>query len=113
MLKKLEIALLVLFVCTVVAVSGCMSSSVKVVVNYPGSWNGTITDSSGTRTIEGTGDKTIDLGGIIGSLKVQVQKKDTSSDTLTASIMRDDKNVTSLSTFAPNGDVTLSIYLTA
>jgi hypothetical protein len=113
MLKKKEIGLLVLFVCLVVAVSGCMSSSVKLVVNYQGSWNGTITDSSGTRTIDGTGDKTIDLGNIIGSVKVQVQKKDTSSDTLTASLMRDDKNVSSMSTFAPNGDVTLSVHFTA
>jgi hypothetical protein len=67
--------LLLGLVCFIVAVSGCISEPVKVEVKYPGSWNGTITDSSGTRTIEGTGDKTFDLGGITGSVNAKVQKK--------------------------------------
>jgi len=47
MWKKLELGLLVVFVCMVVAVSGCMSSSVKVVIDYPGSWNGTLKTDAG------------------------------------------------------------------
>ncbi|MCK9152121.1 hypothetical protein [Methanobacterium alcaliphilum] len=102
--------------CFVVGISGCISSSVKVAVDYPGSWNGTITDSSGTQTIEGTGNKTIDLGSITGSLRVKVEKKDKGSDTLTVSAIRGDETVNSMNSSTGSGeldDVTLSIYLTS
>jgi len=46
--KKIVISLLIL-VTLVVASSGCLSSNVKLVVDYGDSWNGTITDSSGSR----------------------------------------------------------------
>lgn len=111
MSKKIGISLLIVFVCFVVAVSGCSSfDPVKVVVNYTGSWNGTITDSSGTRTIEGTGDETIDLGSTTGSIKVRVDKKDSSSDRLTASILKGDKTVATMNTTSDY--VITSIYLT-
>ncbi|AUB55541.1 hypothetical protein BK007_05620 [Methanobacterium subterraneum] len=111
MSKKIEIGLIVVFVCFIVAVSGCNSfDPVKVVINYTGSWNGTITDESGTRTIEGAGDKTIDLGSISGSVKVKVDKKDNNSDLLTASILRGDKTVSSMNTTSDY--VITTIYLT-
>ncbi|MBI5458577.1 hypothetical protein [Methanobacterium sp.] len=111
MSNKMGIGLLIVFVCFFVAVSGCTSfDPVKVVVNYTGSWNGTITDESGTRTIEGTGDKTIDLGRISGSVKVRVDKKDESSDQLSASIMKGDRTVSSMNTTSDY--VITSIYLT-
>lgn len=111
--KKFEICLLVVLVCFVVGISGCTSSSVKVVVNYTGGWNGTITDSSGTRTIEGNGDQTIDLGSITGSVKAKVQKKDNSTDTLIISIVSGDKTVETMNTSTPNGYTITSVYLTS
>lgn len=111
MLKIREIGLLIVFVCFIVAVSGCTSfDPVKVVVNYNGSWNGTISDDTGTRTIEGTGDKTIDLGNISGSVDVRVDKKDNSSDTITASIVRGNKTVNSMK--STSDYVRTGIYLT-
>lgn len=75
MLKKLELVLLVVFVCMVVAVSGCMSSTVKVAIDYPGSWNGTLKTDEGTRSIEGTGNQTIDLGSITGIYTLRWKRK--------------------------------------
>ena len=115
MSKKIGISLLIL-VCLVVAVSGCLASNVKLVVNYTDSWNGTITDSSGTRTIEGTGDQTIDLGSITGSLRIIVQKKEPSNETLTISLIRGDKTINTMDSSVPSGgeldDARISVYLT-
>lgn len=116
MSKKLEIGLLIIFVCLVLAVSGCMSSSVKVVVDYPGSWNGTMITDSGTRAIEGTGNQTIDLGSMTGSLYVKVEKKDKgSNNTITVSSVRGDKTVNTMNSSTQYGeldDAIMSIYLT-
>lgn len=113
--KKVGISLLIL-VCLVVASSGCLASNVKLVVNYNDSWNGTITDSSGTRTIEGSGDETIDLGSITGSLRIIVEKKEPSNDTLTISLIRGDETINSQNTSVPSGgeldDARISVYLT-
>lgn len=88
-MSKIKIGLLIIFVCFVVAASGCISTPLKLVVSYPGSWNGTITtDSSGHRTIEGTGDQTIDLGTITGGLTINVDKKEPSNETLKLSLIR-------------------------
>ncbi|MDI6643514.1 MAG: hypothetical protein QME14_00520 [Methanobacteriaceae archaeon] len=115
MSKKIGISLLIL-VCLVVAVSGCMASNIKLVVNYNDSWNGTITDSSGTRTIEGTGNETIDLGSVTGSLRIIVEKKEPSNDTLTISLMRGDEIINTMNSSVPSGgeldDARISVYLT-
>ncbi|CDG65088.1 MAG: hypothetical protein PWQ15_1730 [Methanobacterium sp.] len=116
MLKKLELVLLVVFVCMVVAVSGCMSSTVKVAIDYPGSWNGTLKTDEGTRSIEGTGNQTIDLGSITGSLYVKVEKKDRgSNDTIKLSAIKGDKIVSTMNSSTKHGeldDAILSIHLT-
>ena len=117
-MSKIKIGLLIMFVCSVVAVSGCMASPLKLVVSYPGSWNGTITtDESGTRNIEGTGDETIDLGSMTGSLKVHVDKKEASNDTLKLSLIRGDEtiqegNSSVESTGGELDDAWISVYLT-
>ena len=114
MSKKIGISLLILF-CLVVATSGCLNSNVKLVVNYTDSWNGTITDSSGTRTIEGTGDETIDLGSITGSLRIIVEKTEPSNETLTISLIRGEETINTQDTSVPSGgeldDARISIYL--
>lgn len=99
------------------AVSGCTSfDPVILVVDYTGDWNGTITDSAGTRTIEGNGVKTIDLGSIDGSLYVKVVKKESSNDTLTLTATRGDKTVSTANSSTSSGgeldDAILSVFLT-
>ena len=118
MAKKIEVGLLIIAVFLVlVAVSGCVTSPIKVVVNYPGSWNGTITTEDETRTIEGTGEQTIDLGMYVGSLKVDVEKKDKdSNETLSIQLMRGDETINSANSSVSGGgeldDAILSVYLT-
>lgn len=114
MLGKVEMGLLVTL-CIVLAVSGCMASNVKLVVNYTDSWNGTITDSSGTRTIEGTGDKTIDLGPVTGSLRIIVEKREPSNETLSISLIRGNEVISTSNTSVSGGqlsDAHISVYLT-
>jgi hypothetical protein len=117
-MSKTKVGLLILFVCVVVAASGCMSSPLKLVVSYPGSWNGTITtDSSGPRTIEGTGDQTIDLGSITGDLTIKVEKKESSNETLKLSLMRGSETIQEgdsavESTGGELDDAWISIHLT-
>lgn len=113
--KKIVLSLLML-VFLVAAISGCVTSNVKLVVNYADSWNGTITDSSGTRTIEGTGDETIDLGRVTGSLRIIVEKTEPSNETLTISLIRGDETIdtqnTTVSSVGELNDARISIYLT-
>ncbi len=111
--SKIGIGLLIV-VCFIVAISGCASSAVTVVVNYTGDWNGTITDSSGTRTIEGTGDKSFDLGSITGSLRAKVEKKDDKSDPIYITAYRGEKVVASQNTskYPSLTDAQISVYLT-
>ncbi len=117
-MSKIKIGLLIIFVCFVVAASGCMSSPLKLVVSYPGSWNGTITtDSSGTRSIEGTGNQTIDLGSITGGLTIKVEKKESNNATLKLSLMRGTETIQEgdsavESTGGQLDDAWISIYLT-
>lgn len=112
--KRIEIGLLVVLVCIIAAISGCTSSTVTVVVNYSGDWNGTITDSSGTRSIEGTGNQTFDLGSITGSLRAKVEKKDNKTDPISITAIRGGKVVASQNTTNyPNlTDAQISVYLT-
>ncbi len=113
LLGKAEIGFLILL-CFLVAFSGCMASNVKLVVNYTGSWNGTITDSSGTRTIEGTGNKTIDLGALTGSLRIIVGKKEPSNETLSISLIRGNEIISTGNTSVSGGqlnDAHISVYL--
>jgi hypothetical protein len=112
--KKIEIGFLIFLFCLIAAVSGCTSSTVTVYVNYSGDWNGTITDSSGTRTIEGTGNQTFDLGSITGSLSAKVEKKDNKSDPIFISAVRGGKVVASQNTtnYPSLTDAQISVYLT-
>lgn len=114
-MKKFQIGLLVIFVCLAVAVSGCIfEGSVKVVVNYTGSWNGTIKTDNGTQTIEGTGDKTIDLGKINGGITAKVEKKDNGNNTLIVSIIRGDEILSTMNTSTSSGqlnDATVAIRI--
>ncbi len=110
----MELGFLIVLACFITAISGCASSTVTVVVNYTGDWNGTITDSSGTRTIEGTGNKTFDLGSITGSLRAKVEKKDNKPDPIFIAATRGGKVIIQQNTtdYPILNDAQISVYLT-
>ncbi len=88
------------------------SSSIKprvlVIVDYLGKWSGSISSESGTRSIEGSGKKSFDLGNIGGHVTANVQKKDGGSDILAIFITKDGDIVASQKTSAGYGVVQVS-----
>jgi len=120
--KKLQICLLV-FVCFIVAVSGCTSSNntsssntsssnasasndVNIVVNYSGSWAVDVSGPFGYRSLSGTGDKTTSIGSVTGSVTAAARKTDGGNEVLTVSITKGGKTLASQSTSAPYGGAT-------
>lgn len=100
--KKIMPIGLVAIVCFVVVISGCTSSNnstsssndnAKVEVATSVAWNGTITDQTGTRSINGDGAQTIDLGSVSGVVSANAQKKDNSANPLTISIYSKEGNI--------------------
>lgn len=121
-MKKLQICLLV-FVCFIVAVSGCTSSNntsssnksgsnasasddVNIVVNYSGSWAVDLSGDFGYRSLSGTGDKTTSIGKVTGSVIAAARKTDGGNEVLTVSITKGGKTLASQSTSAPYGGAT-------
>lgn len=116
-MSKMKIGILLIIICAIVAVSGCVATPLKLVVSYPGSWNGTITTDSETRNINGTGDQTFDLGSMTGSIKVHVEKKVPNNDTLKLTLIRGDEVLQNGSSHVEStggelDDAWISIYLT-
>ncbi|MBC7118875.1 MAG: hypothetical protein H5T36_00310 [Methanobacteriaceae archaeon] len=110
---KWYISLLLVLV-AVVAISGCIgseASKVQVKVDYPGYWEGSYADDSGSQSISGTGSKTYDLPGDTTFVSVTAQKMDESSDKLTVQILKDGQVVAEKSTTAPYGIADVSATL--
>jgi hypothetical protein len=118
---------LVAIVCFAVVISGCTSSnnstsnqatpssssssstaSVAIQVSYPGSWTGNIGSSSGSRSVQGTGSQTFQLGSNPGTVSATFQKSDNNTGTLTASILSGGSVVETQSTTADSGVVSVS-----
>lgn len=91
--------------------SDSSSSAVSLVISYSGEWSGAISDESGTRSIEGTGSKTIDLGDITGAVAANAQKMDDSSETLTISLKSGGETLEKQSTSADYGMAQVSAYI--
>lgn len=91
--------------------SSSSSGPISVVISYSGEWSGAIADSSGTRSIEGTGDKTINLGNVDGAIAANAQKRDSSSETLTISLKQNGKTLEKESTSSDYGFVQVSTYI--
>lgn len=112
-MKKLQMGIIILVVCFLVAVSGCSSnnktsssntsssSDVNIVVNYPGTWVAELSGTWGYRSVEGSGDQKINLGNISGVVSASVRKKDGSSDTLKVQITKNGQTLSSASTSYP------------
>jgi cytoskeletal protein RodZ len=91
--------------------SSSSSSGVAVVISYSGEWSGAIADSSGTRSIEGTGSETISLDGVDGAVAANAQKRDSGSGTLTISLTNGGSTLKTSSTSAQYGVASVSDYI--
>jgi hypothetical protein len=128
--KKLEIGLLVLIICFVVALAGCTSNNnsssdtgdsntsssntsnsndVIVEVSYPGNWGGSASGTFGYRGLSGQGDQTINLGSLSGSLTVSTWTTDGSSGTMDLTIKRDGKVLGSQSNTYGSASITVNL----
>lgn len=85
--------------------------SVSLVISYSGEWSGAVSDSSGTRTIEGYGDKTINLGNIDGAVAANAQKSDGGSGVISISLKQNGKTLKTDSTTSKYGLAQVSTYL--
>lgn len=121
-MRKIQIGLLVLVMCFVVAISGCTnnsnsgsnsssgnntaSSDVSIVIQYTGSWACDASGSFGYRSLSGTGDQTTNMGAITGAITAAARKTDNGSGTLIVSIKKGGNTLASQSTSAPYGGAT-------
>jgi len=129
--KRMQLGLLAL-VCLVVVISGCTSnntnnstasssnmsnstnsssnvsnsSDVNIVVKYSGNWAADISGNFPYRGTSGTGDQTINLGSVSGPVTVSARKTEGGSGTLTVSIEKGGKNLSTSSTSSPYGAAT-------
>ena len=79
-----------------------------VSVAYQGSWNGTISDNTGNRTVHGTSNNNYNLGQNPGTVSVTFRKTDNSTLTLRVQISRGNKVIESQSTNESHGTVSIS-----
>jgi len=86
--------------------SSSASSDVNIVVNYTGNWAADISGNFPYRGTSGTGDQTINLGSVSGPVTVSARKTEGGSGTLTVSIEKGGKNLSTSSTSSPYGAAT-------
>ncbi len=90
------------------ASNGSSSKNNIVQVNYAGSFTGSISDSGGSRSVQGKGPQSFQLSQNPGSVGLSFQKSDNNTGTLTISILDiNAKILTSNSTSASFGVVSL------
>ncbi len=127
--RRLQIGILILLICFVVAVSGCINTNnsantsssnnstissgngtnngdVNVQIQYSGSWACDVSGTFGFRSLSGTGDQTTDIGQVTGALTAAARKTDNGNGMLTVTIIRNGKTLASQSTSAPYGGAT-------
>jgi hypothetical protein len=79
------------------------SSDIYVVVNYPGNWAADVSGQFGYRALSGTGDQTTNLGSITGAVTISGRKTEGGSETITVSIKKGGKTLSSQSINTPYG----------
>ena len=84
------------------------ASNIIVVVSYQGTWNGTISDNTGNKTVHGTANNRYNLGPNPGSVSVNFQKTDNSTLPLLVRIMQGNTVIESQSTNESFGVVSIS-----
>ena len=82
------------------------SSDVNIVVKYTGNWAADISGNFPYRGTSGNGYQTINLGSVSGPVTVSARKTEGGSGTLTVSIEKGGKNLSTSSTSSPYGAAT-------
>ncbi len=82
--------------------------NVIVSVAYQGSWNGTISDNTGNRTVQGTSSNNYNLGPNPGTISVTFKKTDNSTLPLRVQIFQGNKVIESQNTNESFGTVSIS-----
>jgi hypothetical protein len=75
----------------------------QVVIDYSGTWQGSITNGGNIKSIDGTGTATFDISSPIFPISVNVQKKDESGQMLTVKILQNGVIIKTESTSAAHG----------
>jgi hypothetical protein len=89
--------------------SSSNNANAQIQVSYSGSWSGAVGDSSGSRSVDGSGTQTFPVSAT-GAVSANFQKKDNSTGTLTVSIIQSGKTLETQSTTATYGVASVSHY---
>ena len=81
----------------------------QVVIDYSGTWQGSITNGADIKSIDGSGTKTYDISSPVFPVSVNVQKKDESGQMLTVKILQNGVIIKTESTTAAHGAVTATV----
>lgn len=84
------------------------NQGIIVAVSYQGTWNGTISDNTGNRTVEGTGNARYDLGFNQTSINVNFQKLGNDTLQLRVDILNGTNLIESQTNSEPFGNVTIN-----
>ncbi|HML06412.1 MAG TPA: hypothetical protein VK426_11605 [Methanobacterium sp.] len=82
-------------------------SNITVLVSYQGTWNGTISDSSGNQTVEGDGNGRFNLGNQ-SSVSVNFQKLGNDSLQMEVDVLNGTNIIERQTTTSPQGNITIS-----
>lgn len=89
--------------------SGSEQSPYSVRVAYDGEWHGSVSTGGSSRSIQGTGEQTVDVAGDPTVVSASVQKRDGGGRKLTVQVLRDGEVVKKASTTAEYGVVSVSV----
>lgn len=84
------------------------ASDIIVTIDYQGSWNGTISDSTGNRTVSGVANNNYNLGPNPGNVTVIVQKAGNNRLQLRVQILQGSNVIESQSTTVPRGTISIN-----
>jgi len=124
-LKNRKLLILVLLVCSIVAVSGCINNEntsssdtsstngsngedVMVTVNYNGNWGGSASGEFGYRELSGNGEQTINLGKISGVLTVSTWTT-AGAGPMSLKITKGDQTLGEQSNSYPSATITITV----
>jgi len=81
----------------------------QVVIDYSGTWQGSITNGGNIKSVDGAGTATFDIASPILPVSVNIQKKDESGQMLTVKILQNGVIIKTESTIAAHGSVTATV----
>lgn len=84
------------------------NSGIIVTVSYQGTWNGTISDNSGNRTVQGTGNGRFNLGNSQNSIGANFQKLGNDNLQLRVQLLNGTNVIESQTNNEPFGTISIS-----